>query len=121
MCINTNQYIIQHIQDKVKDWVQEVDKSVEVAKSEPQCAFTSFTQRPPNCHTHFIRTIPDIEDQLETLENTIRNKLIPVLLEGQQCNNEERNLLALPPTFGNHSIQSNRCSRNRVHEFKKVN
>ena len=101
--------------------MQEVDKSVEVAKSEPQCAFTALAQRPPNCHTYFIRTIPHIEDQLETLENTIRNKLIPALLGGQQCNNEERNLLALPPNFGNQSIQSNRYSKNRVHESKKVN
>ena len=35
-----------------------------------------------------MRTIPGIKDQLEPLENAIRNKLIPELLGGQQCNSE---------------------------------
>ena len=48
-----------------------------------------------NHYTYFIRTIPGMEDQLEPLQNSIRHKLIPRLLEGHQYNNEERKLPAL--------------------------
>ena len=37
-----------------------------------------------NHYTYFIRTNPGMEDQLEPLQNSIRHKLIPRLLEGHQ-------------------------------------
>ena len=72
MSINTNQYRSQHIQDKAKDWVQEVNKSVKVVKSEPNCAIVAFTQGPRNCYTYLIRTIPGIEDQLHSKKTYTR-------------------------------------------------
>ena len=51
-----------------------------------------------------MRTIPNIKAQLEPLENAIRYKLIPELLEGHHCNDSERNLIALPPKFGGMGI-----------------
>lgn len=98
MSINTNQYRSQHIQDKAKDWVQEVNKSVKVVKSEPNCAIVAFTQGPRNCYTYLIRTIP------VSKINPIQKKLIPELLGRQQCNNDERKLLDLPPKFGSLGI-----------------
>ena len=69
-----------------------------------------------------MRTIPGIKDQLEPLENTIRKQLILELLKGQQCNNKERKLLALPSKFGGLGIINPvDIAQNGVHEFKKVN
>ena len=116
MSINTNQYRSQHIQDKAKDWVQEVNKSVKVVKSEPNCAIAAFTQGPRNCYTYLIRTIPGIEDQLhskKTYTRVIRKTTM------QQRRKETTGFTSKIRQFRHH--QSSRYSKNRVHKFKKVN
>ena len=47
-----------------------------------------------------MRTILDIGKYLTSLENSIRNHLLPAILEAHQCNDEERELIALSPKFG---------------------
>ena len=47
-----------------------------------------------------MRTIPDVSVELQALENSIRNSLIPALLNGYMCNNEESKLFSMPAKFG---------------------
>ena len=49
--------------------------------------------------TYFLRTLPDIQDLLEPLENAISQVLIPVITE-RKCNQLDRAILALPVRLG---------------------
>ena len=49
--------------------------------------------------TYFLRTLPDIQDLLEPLENAISQVLIPAITECK-CNQLDRNILALPIRLG---------------------
>ena len=48
---------------------------------------------------YFLRTLPDIRDLLEPLENAISHMLIPAITE-RKCSQLDRNILALPVRLG---------------------
>ena len=47
-----------------------------------------------------MRTIPGAESQLKRLDQTVQTEFIPAITNGIVCNEEERQLLSLPPKFG---------------------
>ena len=49
--------------------------------------------------TYLLRTLPDIQDLLEPLEDAISHMLIPAITE-RKCNQLDRNTLALPVRMG---------------------
>ena len=49
--------------------------------------------------TYFLRTLQDIQDLLEPLENEISQMLMPAITE-RKCNQLDRNILALPVRLG---------------------
>ena len=49
--------------------------------------------------SYFLRTLPDIQDLLEPLENAISHMLIPAITE-RKCNQLDRNILALQVRLG---------------------
>ena len=51
----------------------------------------------------FVRTIPDIDEHFEPLEEAIRDKLIPSLI-GRSVSDIERRILALPVRYGGMGI-----------------
>ena len=66
---------------KVTNWVSEVTKLVEFALSQPQACYAAYTFALKHRWTYFLRTLPDIQDLLKPLENTISNVLIPATTE----------------------------------------
>ena len=53
-----------------------------------------------------MRTIPDIPDQLNELDEVITSKFIPAITGGIHCSNIERKLLSLPSKLGGLESQS---------------
>ena len=51
-----------------------------------------------------MRIIPAISQFLYPLEETVRNKFIPVITEGHICNNTEQQLLSLPTRYSELAI-----------------
>ena len=47
-----------------------------------------------------MRTIPELDEFLKPIEDTIRNELIPALTGGHICSDNERKLLSLPSRYG---------------------
>ena len=58
-----------------------------------------YTFGPKHRWTYFLRTLPDIQDFLEPLENAICNVLIPTIKE-HRCSRLDRDILALPVRLG---------------------
>ena len=93
-------FIRQFVIDKVTKWCNELEKLSQFATTQPHAAYAAFTRGLTNKWTYLFRTIPDIQDLVQPLEQTIHTKFIPALTGRPPPNNSERDLLALPPRLG---------------------
>ena len=67
--------------------------------SQPQAAYAAFSFGVRHKWTYFLRTIPDIEDLLQPLEEAIWSVLIPTLWN-RTISNQDRRILELPVRLG---------------------
>ena len=81
------------------NWVSEVTKLAEFALSQPQACYAAYTFGLKHRWTYFLRTLPDIQDLLEPLENARSKILIPEITE-HICSRLDRDILALPVRLG---------------------
>ena len=58
-----------------------IAKLAEFALAQPQACYTAYTFGLKHRWTYFLRTLPDIQDLLESLENAISYMLIPAITE----------------------------------------
>ena len=84
---------------KVEDWVGEVTRLAEFARSQPQASYAAFTFGLRHRWMYFMRTLPDFGNLLQPLVRAISDVLIP-LLTGRNCSEAERDLVALPVRVG---------------------
>ena len=97
--LGSRSYLEQYLGGKVEDWVGEVTRLAEFARSQPQASYAAFTFGIRNRWTYFMSTLPDIENLLQPLERTISDVLIPLLI-GRSCSEAERDLVAFPVRMG---------------------
>ena len=97
-------YKEKFVGDLLEKWTTQIKVLAEIATFEPQMAYTAFTTCIRHRYTYYMRSIPDISELLKPLENEIRLRLIPALLEGRMCNDDERQLLSLPIRLGGMGI-----------------
>ena len=86
--------------NKVQSWVQEISNLAKVAATEPHSAYAAFTHGLSSHWSYISRTIPDISDLLQPLEDAIHQLLIPAITGQIACSIRERELLALPVRLG---------------------
>ena len=98
--IGTSEFKIGFIRQKVCEWVKEINTLSDIAKTEPQAAYTAFTHGVKHRWTYLMRTIPDVSPHLQPLEDAIRNTFIPAVTKIHDTTVAERALLALPPRLG---------------------
>ncbi len=94
-----------YVERKVEGWVKYIHELAEVAKEEPQIAYSAFTKGLSSRWCYIQRTIEGISELFVPLEEEIRNRLIPAIL-GQNVNNIERDMLTLPLRYGGLGIQN---------------
>ena len=90
--LGSRSYLEEFVGNKVETGVQEILKLSEVAMSQPQAAYAAFSFGVRHKWTYFLRTITDIEDLLQPLEEAIRSVLIPTLLN-RTISNQDRRIL----------------------------
>ena len=98
--IGSESFKKDYVNNLVSDWRKQLEKLSLIAEMEPQSAYAAFVFGFKSKLTYFIRTIPDMNDLLIPLEETIRSRFIPALTGGYQCSDLERKLLSLPARFG---------------------
>ena len=97
--LGSRSYLEQYVGGKVEDWVGEVTRLAEFARSQPQASYAAFTFGLRHRWTYFMRTLPDTENLLQPLERAISDVFIPSLI-GRNCSEAERDLVALPVRVG---------------------
>ena len=112
-------YKREFVSELVEKWVVQVKALADIALFEPHAAYTAFTSCIRHRYSFYLRTIPDISDSLQPLEEAIRFSLVAALTEGRQVSDDERKLLSLPPRLGGMGIVSPVQMCNIEHEFSK--
>ena len=97
--IGSEQFKNEYVKMKVEEWKTEVLKLSEIAKTEPHAAYTAFTHGLKHKWTYVSRTIPEISELMEPLEEAIQKVFIPAITN-RECTELERDLLSLPPKLG---------------------
>ena len=97
--IGSQEYLEEYVSEKVTNWVSEITKLAEFAISQPQACYAAYTFGLKHRWTYFLRTLPDIQELLEPLENAISKVLIPAITE-HRCTPLDRDILALPVRLG---------------------
>ena len=102
--IGSRQFRSEYVTDKINKWIQDVEEIAEIAKDEPQIAYSAFTKAICMRWCFLQRTVPDIKDYFVPLEEVIRDKLIPGIV-GREVTDLERKLISLPVRLGGMGIQ----------------
>ncbi|PFX13573.1 hypothetical protein AWC38_SpisGene22326, partial [Stylophora pistillata] len=105
--IGSRDYLQDYVNEKVTSWVNEVVQLAEFAQIQPQASYAAYTFGLKHRWTYFLRTLPDVQDLLEPLEEAISQVLIPAIV-GRKCSKLDRDVLALPVRLGGLSL-SNPC------------
>ena len=61
---------------KVEDWVREVTRLVDFARSKPQASYAVFTFWLRHRWTYFMRILPDIDTLLQPSKSTLTYKIL---------------------------------------------
>lgn len=93
-------FVDGYVASKIKEWESEIEILSEVAEMYPHAVYTVFTRAFVLKWQYLMRTIGDIADLFQSLENKISTKLIPALTGRAPCSIAERRLLSLPTRFG---------------------
>ena len=88
------------VDQKVQEWCNEVRVLSSIAHSKPQAAYAAFTHGMISKWTFLLRTVPDIQQNLQPLENMIRSTFIPAVTGRSPPNDSKRTLFALPTRLG---------------------
>ena len=73
---------------------------IEIAKLEPQAAYSAFVSGFRHKLTYMMRTIPNIGHILSKIDDIINQEFIPAVTGGKVVNESERKLLSLPVKYG---------------------
>jgi hypothetical protein len=93
----------KYVSEKVSEWILQIGRLSEIAKSQPHAAFSAFNHGLRHRYTYLMRTIPGISSMLTPLDEAI-DKFIKVLLNDYNFNPDERLLFSLPAKFGGMGI-----------------
>ena len=98
--LGTDKFIEQFVQSKVATWCEEVAQLTTIAASQPQAAYSAFTQGLQNKWSFLCRTSSIPPSLLEPLEHAISGRLIPAITGQAPPGTTVRSLLSLPCWLG---------------------
>lgn len=98
--VGTEEAKIEYVTELRDEWINQLVVLSEIAKSEPQAAYSAFIAGFQHKMTYFIRTIPDLAEILKPLDECIEKHLLPAITEGHVLSESDRKLLSLPVRFG---------------------
>ena len=102
--LGTKEYQEQRIREKVSEWCTQIESLSLIASSQPRAAFSTFTHGVVSGWMYFMRLVPLSHEQLQPLEEAIRQKFIPAVSGKCTITNDERDLFALPIREGGMGI-----------------
>ena len=103
--IGTHEYIEKYVSSKVSDWSSCVNTLSDIAKSQPQAAFSALTHGLLSKWTYLCRVLPNISHLLMPLDDALRTNLLPTVTGRPIPNDLECDLFALQVQHGGLGIR----------------
>ena len=100
---------------KVAALEQELDTLAKVSQTQLQAAHSALVHGLASKWLYLARTIPEISEELQPLENSLHQRLIPAITGRDPSSNMERGLLALPAQHGGLGIAKPPQAASRQH------
>ena len=101
--ISSQEYRDEYVINKTDQVVNELNNLCEIAKLEPQAAYSCFVSGFKHKLTYIMRTIPNISYLSKPIDYIILTKNVPAITDGIKINQIEREL-PLPAKYGGSAI-----------------
>ena len=98
--LGSRTFVETYVTGKVQEWVREIEQLVAIASSQPHAAYAASTHGLSSKWSCLSRTISNISELFQPLENAIRYKLLPTLTGRSAFTEQERGLFARPTRLG---------------------
>ena len=96
----TQAFVDKYVMQRVSEWVNTLERLSTFALTQPHVAYAAFTHGLVSKWNYLTRTVPNIGNLLQPLEEVIRRKFLPSLTGQNAFNDVTRDLLALPIRLG---------------------
>ncbi len=104
--IGTDTFVKNYAADKVKVFLDEIDKLTAIASSQPHAAYSALTHGLASEWTYLSKTIPDLSAILLPIEQKLHREFLPSLTGQNTFNQIKRDLMSLPVRLGGMSIKN---------------
>ena len=98
--IGTTDFKEGYVRTKVDSWVSDIEELSKIATSEPHAAYYGYINSVSRRWQYTLRTIPEIAELLQPLEDAIKDVFIPALLGRNSVTSTERLIMSLPTRYG---------------------
>ena len=88
------------VKKKVEQWKTELESLAQIAASQPQSAYSLLTHSLQHKWSFLMRSMRDVSQLLQPIEDVIRHKVIPAITGKQNISDAERRLFSLPTRMG---------------------
>ena len=98
--IEEEETLKEFVKMQVEDWCADIDDLVDIAKTDPQLAYSAYIFGTSRRWQFLCRTTPGVSCILQELEDKIRGCLIPAITGRDFITDEMRLLFSLPARLG---------------------
>ena len=98
--LGSTKYNEEYLSSKVNEWIAQLRILSQIARTQPQAAYSAFTTGFQHKISFCMRTISGASTQLRRLEEVVQSKFISAITGGVFCNKMEKKLIVLPPKLG---------------------
>ena len=98
--LGSKKYKEECLSSKVDEWIAQLQILSQIARTQPQAAYSAFITGFRHKISFYMRTISGGFTQFKRLDEVVQSEFIPVIIGGVFCNEMERKLIALPPKLG---------------------
>ena len=104
--IGTETFMHSFISSRVADFETSLNKLTEIASDEPHIAYCAFVHCLQGQWLHLLRTTPLADGALESVDQAIQFRFLPILLRRSVVNDLDREWFALPVQEGGLGIRT---------------
>ena len=98
--IGSEDFISNFIQDKISEWVSQLERLTAVAQTQPHASYSALTHGFFSKINFLCRTTPGVDEYIYPLEDCLRMRLIPMLTGRNTVCDSVRSILSLPVRLG---------------------
>ena len=81
---------------KVNAWVKEIETMADIGNTQPHAVYSELVHGGLSRWSFIARTMPDIQDLMQPLEDVIHQRLLPAITGRPPCSKIEREISTLP-------------------------